>query len=191
METENDDHDGIVSMSNWVRNDSLFDLFLEFTPIDNDSISIIFEFLEISFKRKVIQKDDQNRLYLAGQVFRTPAFQKMFEYPFSYFDQTTVKVVPPGATLKGPTPKSIQNEFPRCITKVYYFVQGWNDGLAWQILAQLVDCCGYVVYSYFHAWCDYTGFDCQCGMNLYLANSLEEVVLFGMNEFSRGEYRKM
>lgn len=46
---------------------------------------------------------------------------------------------------------------------VFYYQGGWNDGDAWIFVIKRPD----DIYVYFTASCDYTGFDCQGGGDIY------------------------
>ncbi len=72
-------------------------------------------------------------------------------------------------------------DFPRNIADYYWIQEGENDGEAWQCLCKLKNGC-YVFYS---ASCDYTGFDCQGGMIMFISKNKERVFYECMDARSR------
>ena len=41
------------------------------------------------------------------------------------------------------------------------------------------------IYAFFHAYCDYTGFDCRGGIELTLADNIENLIEYGMGNVER------
>ena len=59
--------------------------------------------------------------------------------------------------------------------------QGENDGDSWMMVGKLSD----GRFFFLDAWCDYTGWDCQAGGDAQVADTLENLVRFGMTEEAR------
>ena len=62
--------------------------------------------------------------------------------------------------------------FPKDIKKVYWYDKGINDVTPWQIICKLRSN-RHTFYIYYLAGCDYTGFDCQGYMKMYISKSFE------------------
>lgn len=75
-------------------------------------------------------------------------------------------------------------DFPANVAEYYWIRGGEHDEQPWCALGRLKT----GVYFYFTAWCDYTGFDCRGGMNLWLSKTRESVISHGMNDSERAEY---
>ena len=43
-------------------------------------------------------------------------------------------------------------------------------------------------YAFYTAWCDYTGFDCQGGMKLYISSNINVLIKMAMDEKQRTKY---
>lgn len=71
--------------------------------------------------------------------------------------------------------------FPKNIRDYYWIQEGENDGKSWLCLCRLKNGC-YVFYS---ASCDYTGFDCQGGMIMFISNSKERIFYECMDKITR------
>ena len=61
--------------------------------------------------------------------------------------------------------------FPKNIVKVYYYEKGINNKKPWQFIWKIKYEDTYK-FIYYIGECDYTGFDCQCFMKLYISKSL-------------------
>lgn len=110
-------------------------------------------------------------------------------YPFSYIDESNdggdsddfnneycVKDFCKG--LPSEAPFNI-GKFPYNITEYYWIHEGKNDEEAWQLfckikLPEIVNGCN-EAYAYYSASCDYTGFDCQGGMDLIVSLSAKNL----------------
>ncbi len=72
-------------------------------------------------------------------------------------------------------------DFPKNIQEHFWIRPGENDGDSWMA-------CGVLTngnYFFYTGGCDYTGFDCQGGMSLWVSNSWQSIVDHAM---SRGDY---
>ena len=107
--------------------------------------------------------------------------KKGLQYPFGFIDDDddgfnyNVKdIVKP--ILIEETPDA--GNFPHNIEEYYWIHEGSNDSEEW-------GACGILengVYFFFLAKCDYTGFDCQGEMKLYVSKSFETLCEHGMGE---------
>ncbi len=71
--------------------------------------------------------------------------------------------------------------FPHNIVEFYWIHEGAHDEEAWACLCKLDN--GY--YAFYLARCDYTGFDCQGEMILYVARDRELLFYQGLTEGQR------
>lgn len=67
------------------------------------------------------------------------------------------------------------------VTEILKADCGENDGDSWIMVGKLKD--GRVFFL--DAWCDYTGWGCQAGGDAQVADSLENLVRYGMDEKGR------
>ena len=75
-------------------------------------------------------------------------------------------------------------DFPNNISKYIWGEEGENDFVDWILLCKLNN----GKYAYYTAWCDYTGFDCQGGMKLYISSKLKTLVKMAMDDKNRTKY---
>jgi hypothetical protein len=73
------------------------------------------------------------------------------------------------------------DDFPKNIQEYYWIQEGENDEQAWVCLCKLTNG-SYVFYS---ARCDYTGFDCQGGMIMFISKNKERIFYECMDATSR------
>jgi hypothetical protein len=84
------------------------------------------------------------------------------------------------------TPDTIPDNIEIDTSRIYIYdvieiiaaVNGQNDGEDWVGVFKLKDG-RYIKAS---GWCDYTGWDCQSGTSLEIAESLEDIVKFGLTQ---------
>lgn len=117
-------------------------------------------------------------------------FLEKFDYPFShcndeYFEKYNISIM--FCPLIGQK-ETVQDcgLFPNNIKYFNWYKEGKNDWKPWLLLCQLDN----DKYAYFRASCDYTGFDCQGGMDLYISESKDTLIQMAMNEEDRKEYNK-
>jgi hypothetical protein len=67
------------------------------------------------------------------------------------------------------------------VSEILKFDNGTNDEESWVMVGKLKD----GRFFFLDAWCDYTGWDCQSGGDAQVANSLENLTRFGMDEKAR------
>lgn len=74
--------------------------------------------------------------------------------------------------------------FPNNIKEYIWGEEGGHDEGEWNLLAKLKN----GKYIFFTAWCDYTGFDCQSGIKLYVAKDIVTLVDKAMDKNQRKAY---
>jgi hypothetical protein len=113
---------------------------------------------------------------------------KSLEYPFSFIENDILAYIPSEFSRGFPDEEPIEvNEFPKNIVEYYWIKEGENDGDDWSCLCKLDN----GAYAYYNASCDYTGFDCQGGMLLFVSRNKEKLFNEGMPEYAQRECLKM
>lgn len=74
-------------------------------------------------------------------------------------------------------------KFPDNIVEYYWIHEGANDDEPWMCLCKLDNGC----FAFYSASCDYTGFDCQGGMELIISKSPKSLFYMGMTDRQRAE----
>jgi hypothetical protein len=74
--------------------------------------------------------------------------------------------------------------FPGNIVRYYWIYEGHNDEHPWYALGQLKS----GAYFFYVAECDYTGFDCQGGMKLWVSKSFQNLIDHAMTDSEYQEY---
>ena len=112
--------------------------------------------------------------------------RKALEYPFSFIGEEHYYI--PHTFCKGlPDEEPLDcGAFPNNIIEYYWIHEGENDEEDWMCLCKLNNDC-YVFYS---ASCDYTGFDCQGGMEMIISKDINKLFNSGMCEKNRSMYFK-
>jgi hypothetical protein len=77
------------------------------------------------------------------------------------------------------TPFSIED-----VVLILWMDEGENDGPDWIIAGVLQDNRGF----FLSAGCDYTGWDCQAGGHAVICNSIEELLLFGIDDGDKDRF---
>lgn len=93
-------------------------------------------------------------------------------YPYSYLNEYDL------------TPKQIIGEhveeeidFPSCVSHYYWIHKGLNDEMPWRSLFGYYDNDkGKYRYGFYIGECDYTGFDCQGSMRIYLSDRIDVLI---------------
>lgn len=67
------------------------------------------------------------------------------------------------------------------VTEVIAKSEGENDGPSWMMVGRLKD----GRFFFLDACCDYTGWDCQAGGDVQVADTLENLKRYGMTEDAR------
>jgi hypothetical protein len=110
-------------------------------------------------------------------------YKKAFKYPFSFILKNKFENYDIRKITRIMFDTKLQNEkidiskvnFPENINKVYWYQEGENDKFPWLMIAQIKYGKTYK-YIYYVADCDYTGFDCQGNMVLYISKSLSKII---------------
>lgn len=74
---------------------------------------------------------------------------------------------------------------PTDVELIIGIVEGYNDGDAWRLAGKAKD----GRWFYLNAWCDYTGWDCQAGGQVWVADSYEALLQFGIPDNDRSLWR--
>jgi hypothetical protein len=111
----------------------------------------------------------------------------LLEYPFSFIGDEHLYI--PQTLCRGLPDEEPLNcgDFPNNITEYYWIHEGENDEEPWMCLCKLSNEPGsegdrYVFYS---ASCDYTGFDCQGGMEMIISKDKERLFTMGLTDRQR------
>jgi len=64
---------------------------------------------------------------------------------------------------------------PKDIVDVYWYKKGKNDEEPWEFIGK-IKCKDKEYYVYYIANCDYTGFDCQGDMKMYISEHLSRIL---------------
>lgn len=104
---------------------------------------------------------------------------EQLEYPFSYIPMYDLRRF--CGTVLGEPEELDPGNFPHNIAEYYWIQEGMNDEEEWRCLCKLEN--GY--YVYYTASCDYTGFDCDGGMDMYIASTREGIFQGALTEDDR------
>lgn len=104
------------------------------------------------------------------------------EYPFSYISDEQYTLESIVRSIPGETPLS-PGTFPSNITEYYWIHEGINDEEEWYCLCRLNN--GF--YIFYTASCDYTGFDCQGNMRMYISANAIRLFYHGLTEHERSK----
>jgi len=106
------------------------------------------------------------------------------KYPFSFYLKEHYDEDQPRSMPQVESPP-IDN-FPNNIATYYWIHEGENDEEDWHALCKLTN----GSYVYYHAACDYTGFDCQGWMYVYSATTPETLFQYAMTTSAYELYRR-
>ena len=111
-----------------------------------------------------------------------------FSYPFSEIGSDTnyklENIIKPLLTQPTEDALALAGDFPYNITQWLWSSPGQNDENPWLLLCRL----NTGAYAFYRAGCDYTGFDCQGGMELTVSADLADVVEHGMQNYDYVQY---
>lgn len=135
-------------------------------------------------KPRVFKTDETRKVYPPQE---NPDIESL-EYPFSFirdigpdedegYEIEDMIIPMPGE------PDEEAGDFPNNIRKYLWIYEGANDEEPWLALVELDN----GNYAYYRGECDYTGFECQSLMELYVSKSLETLVRMAM---TNEDYRK-
>lgn len=107
------------------------------------------------------------------------------EYPLSnithnedpHSDYYYIKDILKPIFVEKPEDKADPEGFPKNIQQYFWIQPGENDGDAWHALGQLTN----KAFFYYTASCDYTGFDCQGDMRLWVSKSWDNIINHAMD----------
>ena len=110
-------------------------------------------------------------------------FFNAFEYPFGFinckgiskYDMEDFSVIMFDNNLKSEDIDVKSIIFPNDIIDVYWYEEGKNDEEPWQFIGKIKYKESHC-YVYYIADCDYTGFDCQGAMKLYISEYLSRIL---------------
>ena len=89
-----------------------------------------------------------------------------------------------------PKQENYKNKIPKnadlfdIVKKVYFCLEGENDVFGWYALVQ-IKLKNKLYYAYYVGCCDYTGFDCQGRMSLYIAEDINILIKYAMSSLIR------
>jgi hypothetical protein len=110
------------------------------------------------------------------------------EYPFLYLSEYRRT---PRPIVGEPHDDREIRDFPACVTHYYWIHEGRNDVDAWRALFQYEDKnTGTQRYGFYIGECDYTGFDCQGSMDLYVADRYDVLIERAMGDRDYSLYLK-
>lgn len=119
--------------------------------------------------------------------------EKEMEYPYSYvtplgpsFDYYPLEEILKPILVETPEEKADASGFPQSIQEHFWIRPGENDGDEWIACGQLKN----GAYFHYQASCDYTGFDCQGGMRLWVSKSWKNILEHAMDPHIREMYEK-
>jgi len=104
------------------------------------------------------------------------------EYTTAYSSADSISTVPPFLPSKFADVKDVA--VPDDIVNVYWHFYEQHGGEWWALLGQFRN----GAYFYYRASCCYTGFDADGQMHFWLAETLDDAVYFGMDEYSRRQW---
>jgi hypothetical protein len=110
-----------------------------------------------------------------------------FYYPFGTIGDFTYgldDIIKPLLTQSAEEALAFAGDFPKNITQWLWSSPGQNDEEPWLLLCRL----NTGAYAFYRAGCDYTGFDCQGGMELFVSKDLADVVEHGMQNYDYEQY---
>jgi hypothetical protein len=97
---------------------------------------------------------------------------KALEYPFSFINDNVIYYKPSEICtgLVNEEPIDV-GDFPNNIVEYYWIHEGTNDEENWHLFCKVTTKEGEEAYVYYTAGCDYTGFDCQGDMKIYISRN--------------------
>lgn len=115
---------------------------------------------------------------------------EIMAYPFGYInyeyeDRYILSNIRRPILMEGAAEMADAGDFPNNVDQFFWVVCGERDEAPWI-------CCGLLTNGAFFLYtgsCDYTGFDCQGGMNLWVSNSWKNIVDHAMTQSMYEQYR--
>lgn len=119
-------------------------------------------------------------------------FNKAFTYPLSFLNNkedkydnyyySNICLTMFCGDMKSEKINLSETILPKDIIEVYWYKEGDNcniDEIPWHFIEK-IKCKNKEKYVYYTAWCDYTGFDCQGGIKMYVSKSLTKIINLGI-----------
>lgn len=103
-------------------------------------------------------------------------WEKEMEYPYESIGTDGYSLEDIYRPIVTETSNASAGNFPKNIKEHFWIRPGVHDGDSWYSCGQLTN----NNYFFYSASCDYTGFDCQGGMNLWVSSSWDTLVNHGM-----------
>ena len=110
--------------------------------------------------------------------------QEQMAYPYSYIGEDglgysyALAEIRRGIVVETEAEQAEAGDFPRNIQEHFWVRIGEHDGDNWISCGLLEN----GAYFFYEGGCDYTGFDCQGGMSLWISNSWKNIVDHAMTE---------
>jgi len=132
-------------------------------------------------KPRVFKSDETRKVYPSQE---NPNIESL-EYPFSFilegdYDVEDFIIPMPGE------PDEDAGNFPNNIQEYIWVYEGANDEEPWLAIVKLDN----GNYAFYRGECDYTGFDCQGAMELYISKSLDTLVRMAMTNEDYRHYKE-
>jgi hypothetical protein len=142
--------------------------------ISIDSISTVFKYIT----NMSIQRDTHFRQQKKLKCYA-------LKEPFSFINEGYVIQC---ETIPGEDIDTVDFEvfFPKHIEHYFWIQEGQHDAEPWRCLAKIGYDTGY--YAFYEAGCDYTGFDCEGFMKLWISKNYDSLINFAMNEQAYQQY---
>lgn len=106
---------------------------------------------------------------------------KSLDYPYFFLKEYDLT---PRQMIGEPSEDLIN--FPYCINHYFWIYEGKKDELPWRALFKYQDKNGKERYGFYLGECDYTGFDCQGSMRLYVSDRFDTLI---EKAFTNEDYR--
>lgn len=127
-----------------------------------------------------------NNKRLLGFRIQEGATSEGLSYPLSFLGSEEYPIEEILCPLATEEASLSVGSFPQNVTEWIWVHEGVQDEEPWHSLARLDS----GLYIYYKAWCDYTGFDCQGGMKLYVSKNRPSLIQFAMDETAYRLYLK-
>ena len=125
--------------------------------------------------------------YFPENLRRNPVnlkkFHQAFKYPFSFMNKEyderyslqKISMTMFGTDMKAEKIDLNHVNFPDDIKEVYYYKKGKNEVSPWYFVGK-ISYKDASLYVYYEGQCDYTGFDCQGSMKLYISEHFDRII---------------
>lgn len=133
-----------------------------------------------------------NRIYEILHTTKPQVYcREIMDYPLSYInheycDYQLDDIIRP-IMVETEAERAAAGDFPKNIQEFFWVRGGENDGDSWLAAGQLTN----GAYFFYSGGCDYTGFDCQGGMNLWVSKSWKNIIDHAMDERDYEAYLRL